>query len=292
MGRRRTLAVTDTPGGLFLAWLAAFMIYVAVLSVSALLVLHDAAGAWRRDLTGTLTIQLAASGDAEADERRVAAALSVARSTPGVRRATAMTEDEVLDLVAPWLSSGAVAADLPLPRLIDVEAAPGREMDTAHLVDRLRVEVPEAAVDDHGVWLKRLVSLFYAAEVLAGFVVLLIVSVTIGAVLAATRSGLAVQVDTIEVLHLMGAQDDDIARQFAHRAGLRTLTGGVLGLAVSLASVLGIGALAARVSDGAAIGLAWTGWQWTVLGGLPLIMAAVAWLTAYLTVLQSLRRSL
>lgn len=292
MARRRTLPVTDTPGGLFLAWLAAFMIYVAVLCVSALLVLHDAAGAWRRDLTATVTIQLAASGDAEVDERRVAAALAVARSISGVGRAEAMAENDVLDLMAPWLSSRAVAADLPLPRLIDVQAAPGREIDTAHLVERLRIAVPEAAVDDHGLWLKRLVSLFYAAEMIAAFVVLLIVSVTIGAVLAATRSGLAVQTETIAVLHLMGAHDDYIARQFARRAGLRTLTGGVLGLALAIASVLAIAALAARLSDGATVGFAWEAWHWAALGALPLIMAGVAHLTAWLTVLQSLKRSL
>lgn len=292
MARRRTLPVTDTPGGLFLSWLAAFMIYVAVLCVSALLVLHDAAGAWRRDLTATVTIQLAASGDAEADEQRVAAALEIARSTPGVGHAAAMAEDDVLDLVAPWLSSRAVAADLPLPRLIDVKAASGHEIDTAQLAERLRIKVPEAAVDDHGLWLKRLVSLFYAAEVLAAFVVLLIVSVTVSAVVVATRSGLAVQVDTIEVLHLMGAHDDFIARQFARRAGLRTLTGAVLGLLPAVASVLGIAALAARLSDGAPIGFTWEAWHWAVLAALPLIMAAVAHLTAWLTVLQSLKRSL
>ena len=56
------------------------------------------------------------------------------RATPGIVYAAPLSHDEKLEIWSkPWLGTDAVIADLPFPRLIDVELAPGADVDIAAL---------------------------------------------------------------------------------------------------------------------------------------------------------------
>ena len=74
---------------------------------------------------------------------------------------------------------------------------------------------------------------------------------TIGTVIFTTRTGLAVHQEAIEVLHLIGAQDSYIARQFATRALMLALRGGLIGLALAVPTLIAIGILSAAMDAGA-----------------------------------------
>lgn len=290
MPRRRPPPVTDAPNGHFLSWLVAFMVYIAALALACLLILHDAAETWQRGLTGSITIQFAASGNENTDDEHVKAVMNVAATTPGVQRATVIPEDQVLDLLAPWLGSEAIVGDLPLPRLIDVTATADRNIDTKNLSKRLRAIVPNISVDDHGLWLGRLVRLIRAGELLSAVVVALIAAVTIGSVTVATRNGLAVHRDTVEVLHLLGAHDAFVAGEFAKHSFVQGLAGGILGLVFAVASVLGLSTLAVRLGESFVFDPTLSPRHWAILVVLPFVMAAIAMVTARFTVLRSLKR--
>ena len=105
----------------------------------------------------------------------------------------------------------ALAANLPLPTLIDVELEKGAVLDMTALEFRLSAIAPGAVIDDHGVWLGHLVDLIQTVRALALAVLLFIATATIGTVIFATRTGLAIHHEAIEVLHLIGALRNSLA---------------------------------------------------------------------------------
>jgi cell division transport system permease protein len=288
--RRTDLPLDRDALSRYLPWLIAFMVYMAVLALAGILVLGALARHWDSDVSGTMTVQIPPTGSAADDEKRVRAAVELLHGEPAIVHAEAITEGRLMALLEPWLGTSEMNADLPLPRLVDVEIEPGADVDMAGLARRLDTAVPGATLDDHGIWLDRLVRLVHSVEALTALVLALMGSATIGTVVFTTRTGLAIHHDVIEVLHIIGAHDGYIARQFAQRALSLGLRGGLIGLALAVPTLLGIGSLARRMEAGIMPNLTLAPAHWLVIAGLPLLAAAIAMLTARLTVTRTLAR--
>lgn len=276
----------------FLPWLIAFMVFMAILAMAGMLVLNATAARWDRGISGTLTVQIMPKENSEKDADRLQQVLSILARMPEVARYEALSDDQLLTLLEPWLGSTAAARDLPLPGLVDVELRPDADLDVAAFSKRLAARVPGTSVDDHRVWLERLVNLIQTAQGLAALVVVFIVFVTIGTVVFTTRTGLVIHREAIEVLHLIGAQDSYIARQFAGRALALGLKGGLIGLLLALPTLFGIGTLARQMDASILPDFTLTPIHWAVLAGLPLAVSFIAMLTARLTVMKTLSRML
>lgn len=290
--RRSDLPLDHDAHSRFLPWLIAFMVFLAVLAMAGMLMLNSVAKRWDQGVTGTLTIQIAPSEDPAEDDIRLRAALTVLASTKAIDRYEVMSDGRVLKLLEPWLGGIANSEELPLPRLIDIELHSGVDLDAAVLAERLAAKVPGSSVDDHRVWLERLVSLIRTVQTLATMVLLFIGLATIGTVVFTTRTGLAIHREAIEVLHLIGAQDAYIARQFARRALSLGLTGGLLGLLLGIPTLMGIGYLVGRMDGFLVPSLHLAPYHWVMVGLLPVGVAFIAMVTARLTVLRSLGKML
>ncbi len=282
----------------FLPWITGLMVYLAVVALAATMVLADAGAAWRHDLTGTLTVQImpdagAGGGSgAQSLDARTRAARELLLATPGIAHARVLTDDQIFALLAPWLGPGAMTAGLPMPRLIDVSlgTATGEDIDTVALAARLGAAVPGASLDDHAMWLERLLALIGAIEAVAAVTLALIGLAGITIVVFTTRSGLAIHEDVIAVLHMIGARDSYIARQFQAHVLRLALKGGLAGFAFAAATVALLGIVARGTAGSLLPAMALSPEQWTALGALPLIAAAVGTATARLTVMRAIGR--
>jgi len=290
--RRSDLPLDRDEQSRFLSWLIAFMVFLAVLAMAGLLVLNSIAGRWDQGVRGTLTVQIAPANDPVKDDVRLRAAVAVLASTPEVERYEAMSETRLLRLLEPWLGTLVEAGDLPLPQLIDVELKPESTIDLAVLTQQLLAKVPGASIDDHGIWLERLVRLIVTVEGVATAILAFIGFATVGTVVFTTRTGLAIHKEAIEVLHLIGAQDSYIARQFAGRALSLGLRGGLMGLVLAVPTVFGIGYLAGRMENMLIPEFALLPIYWAALAALPVAVALLAMLTARFTVMRTLGRML
>jgi cell division transport system permease protein len=287
-GRHSVLPFAHDPLARFLPWLIAFMTYLAVLGLAGFQVLNGVVDQWHRDLSGTFTVQIPVSGNAETDDANVRAALDILWTAPEVTHADSIPESRIVEMLAPWLGSEDVARDLPLPKLIDVTLRQDARSAAAALAERLEAAVPGTVIDDHGVWLGHMVRLIRTAEVITGVVLVLIGLVTAGTVVYATRSGLAIHHDAIELLHIIGARDAYVARQFAVRALAFGLKGGVAGLVFGAATLFGLDRLAARLQGGPLPDFGLTPVNWAILALVPLAAAIIAMLTARATVMRNL----
>lgn len=287
---------SDTPferdsASTFLPWIIAVMVFLSALAVTGGLLLGDALEGWSRGLTGTLTVQIPNEVDGEpvSDEEveRVAGAL---RATAGVVRVRIIPVPEVREMVRPWLGEAADQEDLPLPRLIDVGLAEDADVDLGDLRERVSGVVPGTTIEDHQQWLRQLADIARASLVLSLAVVGMIVFATVITIVFATRTGLKVHARVTEVLHLIGAPDRYIARQFERQAFWLGFRGALIGSALAAAAVYALGHLVGRVEAFNLSALSLTPWEWAVFGIFPVAAAIVARITARITVLRTLAR--
>lgn len=281
------LPLKGDPSNRYLPWITAFMVYLAALALGGVLAIDQAAQRWEEGGVDRITVQYIPHQDADADHD-TELLLRLLRASPGVEEARLLPRDELVALLEPWLGEGLIGEDLTLPRLIDVALAEGGRIDIETLRDRLRLEVPGAHVEDPKHWLDGLAKLARSIQWVAAALLLVIGLAAMGTVIVTTQMGLAAHREVIEVLHLIGARDAFLARQFERHSLRLGLRGGLVGLALAAATVFGL-AHAARDIDAPLLPtLRFESWGWGALGALPIAIALVIMVTARITVLRSL----
>jgi cell division transport system permease protein len=162
----------------------------------------------------------------EADVKDAAEAM---RRTPGVREARVYAKSESEALLAPWLGEGLNLSELPTPRMIVLKLDAENRAD----LDKLRMEleraVPNAVLDDHHVFIERLGDMARTAVAIAALIFVLILAAMAVAVASATRAAVATNREIVEVLHIVGAADSFIAREFQHRFMALGFRGALIG---------------------------------------------------------------
>jgi cell division transport system permease protein len=231
---------------------------------------------WRQALTGRWTVELDPATDA-------AAAVTTLKSMPGVADAHALGPDEIRALLKPWLRDPTLAAELPLPVLIDLSLDRAAPPKPAAMARDLAARLPNAKLDDHGAWTGDLLRIARTGEVV-GLAFFAAIALTMMVSIAATaRARLGVNREEIALLHTIGASDGYIVRQFQAGALRSAVIGAFFGLVVAA------GAMTAFIQNGPAVAPFAAQFQlnridWAVLACVPvaavLLATAVAGLTA------------
>jgi len=271
------------------------LVFLATLAFAAGMFLSSAGDTWRQSISGTLTIQIPAAlsantSAAAAEEHRaqVSAAAELLRATPGIVSARRIPDAEITAMLEPWLGKQVLGLDLPMPELIDAVVASDAGIDLSALSTRLAEVAPGALVDDHAVWLRRLTDFAGVAETVSFAVMIVILISAVATVIVTTRTGLAIHSDVVEVLHLIGAQDSYVARQFqVHTLRLATI-GAVAGFAFGAGVVFLTQIYGGRLSGGLLSDLALGPLQWALLFVLPVVAILLVVVTVGITVMRVL----
>jgi cell division transport system permease protein len=293
--RRSDLPLKGDATSRYLPWLVAPMVFLSAVALASAFILNGLIGRWDRDVSGTLTVEVTtAPGDAaeaaEPTRQRVEQVLRILDGTPGIATAHALSQEQLVALMAPWLGTSDVLKDLPLPALIDVTVKEDANLDVEALAQTISKSVPGASLDDHRRWLDRLIGLSRSIEWLAIGIVTLIGLVTTATVYYATRTGMAIHREVIEVLHVIGAPDAYIAGQFAHRAFVLGLKGGILGLLLTLPILGGIAFGAHKMQGGFLADLSLPLIGIIAVLALPIVSALLSMLTARMAAYGALAR--
>jgi cell division transport system permease protein len=286
---RRLLDDSGRTGAM--TWMMAIMLFLTVLAAALGLGTWTAAGVLDRQITGRLTVQIVEANDAA----RTQATQAAMRALAGMREVARVREvrrDELAALLRPWLGEDGSDPDLPIPAMIDVDLRSASDGAVAQVSGRIKAAVPGARVDRHEAWMSPISNFMRVVVGLAVALVLLMASATATVVVLAARAGLETHRETIEILHMLGSTDVQVARLFQRRIALDTLLGGAIGTVAALAVTGFIGVrLAALGSDLlGAIQLGVT--SWIALLALPVLFALLAMMAARLAVVRALRRYL
>ena len=221
---------------------------------------------------------------------KAAAATQLLTATPGVTSVRPVSEKDMRDILQRWLGPEGATADLPLPAMIDVDLAP--TADAAAIARRIEQGVPGARFVAHQESLGPVLRAVRALSWLALILVLLIALATAAAVVLAARGTLDTHRSTIDVLHGIGATDDQVARLFQRKIALDALTGGTAGAVLAgivLLLIAGGGShWLADLTGGPLLGAG----DILLLASLPILATILATIVARLAIMKALRTSL
>jgi len=275
-------------------WVIAIMIAMTVIAAGAGLALRNLAENAKAEISGGLTVQIVEGGPAER-ARQTEVAVAVLTNREEVVSVRRVPDAELAALLEPWLGQQGVPEEdaIPVPALIDVQlAGPVTEQRLEDLRGALIASVPSARLDAQSGWLTPVFEAVRSLQWLALGLIALLAATSAAAVWLAARSALGSNRETIEIIHLLGGSDGQIARIFQRSIGIDAALGGTAGLLAGLGAIALLGRQFARLGSGMVAGGGLGPLEWGLLVAIPLIGIVLAMLTARITVLVALRRML
>jgi cell division transport system permease protein len=260
--------------------LIAIMTFVMVVVAAAGLALANTSSVVKTGVENRYSVQIS---DGEA---RAPPAIAAARAQPGVARVHQVPPADLRRTLERWLGPASREADLPIPAIIDVDLRPGA--DSAKVGAAIEAAVPGARFIAHRSSLDPLLKALRGLTLLALGLVLLIALASAAAIVLAARGALDTHRGTIEVMHGIGATDQQVVRLFVRQIAIDALLGGAAGAAVAgliIALILG-GASTATLLSGA------PPLQWNdalLLLALPIAIALLATRVAHGALVRALR---
>jgi cell division transport system permease protein len=227
--RSRTAPIVPerSVAGRTLVLLIAIMTFLSGVTLGAVVLVQKSAIAWSSDVGREVTIQLRPV-EGEVMESNLRTAVALAENTPGVSGARALSMEESIRLLEPWLGSGLDLSAIDIPRLVVVQLSDPAEADIEKL-QRDLAAVKGATLDTHAAWRQQL-NVMAGTVVISGLLVLtLIVLATVLAIIFATRGTMASNREIVDVLHFIGASNSFIAGEFQGRFLSIGFRGGIIG---------------------------------------------------------------
>lgn len=273
----------------------AIMAFLACLTLGGVSMVRATASSWQSQISREITIQITPE-----DGLDMGAALVKARDLAltfvGTRDGQIMDDSATARLLEPWLGTGLNLEDLPVPRLIVITIDEANPPDFEAMRALLKVEVPQAFLDDHRTWVDRLVQMARTTVLIGSGILILVFTAMVLTVVFATRGALSGNRHIIEVLHFVGAEGSFVAQEFQKHFLKISLKGAAAGgfLAAgffALASFWQSRSLATPESDQATalFGTFTIGWDGYVgIFATMIVIALLTTITARLTVMRTI----
>ena len=269
----------------------AIMVFLTVLAAAAGLGTAGAARLLERQIAGRVTVQVVDGDPARADAA-AARVLAALRDMPEVAQARLVPRAELTALLQPWLGSDAADADLPVPAMIDADLTRDDDATLARVTARVRAASAVARADRHAAWMSPVGTLMRSVTLIAWAVVALMAAATAATVVLAARAGLDAHRGTVEVMHMLGSTDVQVARLFQRRIAIDAGAGGLVGAGAALAVAALVARQVAGLQSELAGGAALATGDWLLLAAIPVAFVLLALAAARWTITRALERML
>ena len=296
--RKQELQLKNENTSLFLKIIIAIAVFIFAITLSGVLAVDSMTTNWNKSILGSITVQIIPStginkekslSELKAHEEKVVEFL---QSVNGVIKVTPLSDLELSELLTPWLGDDIDITELPTPRIIDVKIENDANIDFAQLAQDLANVSSLASLDNHKLWLNKLIAFADGIKMIATTILFLVLAITSGAIFYTTNMSLGLQHYVIEILHIIGAKDTYIAQQYAKHMGIIGFIGGIIGIAFAIPTIFFIGNLAASIEGGIISATSLYVIDWVFILSLPLFSMFIAIITTYYTVKQTLKKML
>lgn len=222
---KMTLLPPQNLAGPALSAVTMVMTFLACLALGCSLLAERAADRWLQRATSAVSVQIVETAQLTAEEQ-LPNVMRELHATPGLETVRVLERDDLIALLEPWLGTGNIGEDMPLPILIELTPAANAKPPLDALAAQIKAVAPGARLDTHGRWREMLESTANALQLFAGLVLAMVTLATATVILFATRAGLLANEEIIQVLHQIGAQDGYVSRRFeAHFVRVVALAG-------------------------------------------------------------------
>ncbi len=272
----------------FLPWIIALMVYLAALTLTGSFTLHHTVMAGHNAQVASFSVDLPHMNDKASETAQKA--LTLMQNTQGVAEATLVSAGHIKEMVEPWLGKSGALETLPLPMIIEAKIAPGAAVDFTELKMKLGVLAPGSDIDDHKLWIAQFSGFVHLVQWVLLAIALFIIAATAAVVIFACKTSLKIHKGTVSLLHRLGAFDSYIAKQFQQHAALLALKGAFVGSGFAAGTLLILHLMARHIDSPLFPSIALTLQHWGILFALPLLMSALALVSARSSVLATLKK--
>ncbi len=281
-----------------LPWIVGFMTFMAALMLTGGMMVGNISHLWQNDLTGKITIVIDATDDILLPDEQQARLqknqllVGELKLLPEIIDARIIEQSELKQLLVPWFGEAARVDGLPLPTLIDVTMSSITAENLETVRGLLRKIDNRAILDDHNLWRERLVRIALAFQFVSYLSILVVIITAAIMIVFAVRAAMSTHAEIIELLHLFGAEDRYMLKQFLSYIIATAWRGALSGFVFAVIVVITI-----RLIAGQAV-IYWLPplilgiWQWPILLMLPIIFVLLAMITTRITVKTQLARLL
>ena len=189
---------------LFLGWVIASMIYLAVLTLACVLLSHSFSKEWIRVVDNVITVQVTdfeKKSINDNDTNRLDAVLKMLRMTPGIKKITVLEDQETARLIESWIPAEAFK-NINIPALIEIEFIENSNIN--RLATRINSVAPGSLLDDHNGWKIKLSVVINIVESVGWIIFSLVIIVSLVSVVFAVAMSLAANKEVISLVHLIG----------------------------------------------------------------------------------------
>jgi cell division transport system permease protein len=264
-------------------YVIAIMTFAMIVVAATGLALSNAAGIVARGVESRYAVQLS-------DSAALPSALGAIRAIPGIARAEPVPEAEMRETLQRWLGPGGLGEELPVPALVNVELAPNA--DSRAIGRRIEQAAPGARFVAHSQVVRPLLKSLRVLQWLALALVVLMAAATSAVVVLAARGAFDTHRSTIDIMHGLGATDEQVTNLFQRKIAVDALIGAAAGGLAAALALLVLGGGASALAGDLAGGPPLSATDFLILALLPVGAVVLAAVVARSAVMAALRQSL
>lgn len=296
MKQKHEIPTEDDDTAAFVSVLTSIYMYLFVVVLAIFMAINSMAGNWEKDITGSITVQITPIED---DNKHIDTAktqeqqnkvLQFMEKISGVKSVRILDEQTVQKLMAPWIGSKVDLSTLPIPQLLDVRLKPNAELNYDEITRGLKLLTANASIDNHRLWLNRLIKFATSLKTVALAILLMVVAICAFSIYYSARTSLNININSIEILHIVGAKDEYIAKQYAKKYAKIGFFAGIIGLMAAVPCIILVGKYGISTGSGLLSGARLSNAAWTLIMLTPLFSLLYSMITSYFTVLKSLEK--
>lgn len=294
--RKNEIPVEDEETSLFMYVLSSIYMYLFVIVLALVMAINSMVTNWEKDILGAITIQIIPIEDehkkidTDKTEEQLNKVLQFVENAKGVKSVNVIDDKTVEKLMTPWLGNKVDISSLPIPQLLDVQLKEDAEINYDEMTQGLHKITNNASIDNHRLWLNRLLKFAGSLKTLALCVLIMVTGICAFSIYYSARTSLGINLNFIEILHIIGAKDDYIAKQYAKSYAKIGFFSGIIGLIFAIPSIVLVSKYGISTGSGLLNSASLSTLHWLIIMITPLFSMSYSMVTAYYTVRKSLEK--
>lgn len=278
----------------FLPFITAFMVFLASITFATALIGNNTASDWDKHMSNNLTIQVLPNMSDKKPQKeiedRIKNITEILKQTPGIKSFHAMDIKETNELLKPWIGDFINDKDIPLPRIISVEISDVIPLNIRALTTEIKNYSSLIKIETYETWMHEFKSMLSALQTLLGLIIILILSTTALTISYTTKSGLYINQKVIEIMHMVGATNTYITKQFSRQMMKLAILGGSIGYLISCIVIFLIKLLSTDLNNGIIGNFQTYPYIYLYILIIPIIAGIIAKVSAVLTIKKELNK--
>ena len=274
-----------------LAWIILSMIYLAVVTLTGVLISNSSSKEWFESVDNVVTVQVSdpnAKSEVDDASTRLETIVKKLRITAGINNIEIFDEEQTLGLLNSWLSQD-ILNDINLPTLIEVKLS--KSINKEQISQTIGSLIPGVSIDDHSRWKQKLMFLIDIIENLGWIIFILILIVCLASIIFAIAMNIANNVEVINLIDLMGGGSSFIAEIFQKQILLVIGPSALIGSLIAIVTLFILNDYLAttlpEIFPGSisSLGEVLNFWEWSLIASTPLVLIFLSSITVWVSVM-------